>query len=95
MINIKQKKKTRKILLNIIGSKKIPSAKDQLKFKALEEGAFYAKDLVSEPGNVLHPDEYAKRINTLKRDGFKVTIYDEKIKKTWYACIAWGRARKY
>ena len=74
----KTKKKTRKIILNIIGSKKIPSAKDQLKFKALEEGAFYAKDLVSEPGNVLHPDEYAKRINTLKRDGLKVTIYDEK-----------------
>ena len=23
--------------------------------------------LVSEPGNILHPDEYAKRLNLLKR----------------------------
>ena len=36
--------------------------KDQLNFKAIEEGTFYARDLVSEPGNVLHPDEYAKRL---------------------------------
>ena len=41
--------------------------KHQLKFKALEEGTFYARDLVSEPGNVLHPDEYAKRISFKKK----------------------------
>ena len=29
-------------------------------------------------GNVLHPDEYAKRIKTLKKYGLKVTIFDEK-----------------
>jgi len=33
---------------------------------------------VSEPGNILHPDEYAKRINTLKKFGLKINIYDEK-----------------
>ena len=49
-----------------------------MKFKALEEGTFYARDLVSEPGNVLHPDEYAKRLSSLKKDGLKVTIYDKK-----------------
>ena len=26
----------------------------------------------------MHPDEYAKRINSLKKDGLKVNIYDEK-----------------
>ena len=52
--------------------------KDQLRFKALEEGAFFARDLVSEPGNILHPDEYAKRINSLKKFGLKINIYDEK-----------------
>ena len=46
---------------------KNPSPQNQLKFKAIEEGTFYARDLVSEPGNILHPDEYAKRINTLKK----------------------------
>ena len=73
----KTKKDNRIISLNVFGSKK-PSLQNQLKFKALEEGTFYARDLVSEPGNVLHPDEYAKRINSLKKDGLKINIYDEK-----------------
>ena len=34
--------------------------------------------MVSEPGNILHPDEYAKRINSLKKIGLKINIYDEK-----------------
>ena len=74
----KTKKETRLISVNILGSKNKPSAQHQLKFKALENGTFYARDLVSEPGNVLHPDEYAKRLNSLKKDGLKVNIYDEK-----------------
>ena len=51
----------------MIGSNNKTSNSDQIKFKALEEGTFYTRDLVSEPGNVLHPDEYAKRINSLKK----------------------------
>ena len=74
----KTKKDTRLISINVSGSKNKPSAQDQLKFKALEEGTFYARDLVSEPGNILHPDEYAKRLNSLRKDGLKVNIYDEK-----------------
>ena len=66
------------ISINVIGDKNKPSPKHQLKFKALEEGTFYARDLVSEPGNILHPDEYAKRLNSLKKNGLKVNIYDEK-----------------
>ena len=54
------------IILNICGNKNVPSAKTQIKFKALEEGTFYTRDLVSEPGNILHPDEYAKRLVNLK-----------------------------
>jgi leucyl aminopeptidase len=74
----KTKKETRLISINVLGNKNRPSAQNQLKFKALEEGIFYARDLVSEPGNILHPDEYAKRLTSLKKDGLKVTIYDEK-----------------
>ena len=74
----KTKKETRNISINILGNKNKPSIKDQLKFKALEEGIFFARDLVSEPGNILHPDEYAKRLNSLRKDGLKVNIYDEK-----------------
>ena len=71
-------KKNNKNILVIITGKNQPSIKDQIKFRAIEEGTFYARDLVSEPGNVLHPDEYAKRLNSLKKFGLKINIYDEK-----------------
>jgi len=74
----KTKKESKIISIDITGVKNRPSSFNQLKFKALEEGTFFARDLVSEPGNILHPDEYAKRINSLKKDGLKVTIYDKK-----------------
>ncbi len=65
-----------------VEGKNIPSKNDQIKFKAIEQGTFYARDLVSEPGNILHPDEYAKRLNSLKKIGLKVNIYDQnKLKK--------------
>ncbi len=48
------------------------------RFSSLIEGLNYTKDLVSEPGNVLHPDEYAKRLKKLSRFGLKITIYDQK-----------------
>ncbi len=89
----KTKKDKSLITLNILGTKKIPSFKDQIKFKALEEGTFYARDLVSEPGNVLHPDEYARRLSSLKKDGLKVNIYDEKklTKLGMHALLGVGR----
>jgi len=70
--NIYKSKKNKKIVsINVIGKKNKISTQDHLRFKALEEGSFFARDLVSEPGNILHPDEYAKRINTLKKFGLK------------------------
>jgi leucyl aminopeptidase len=74
----KTKKETRLISINVLGNKNKPSTQNQLKFKALEEGSFYARDLVSEPGNILHPDEYSKRLNSLRKDGLKINIYDKK-----------------
>ena len=73
----KTKKNKKIISIRVIGKNK-PTLKDQNKYKAIEEGTFYTRDLVSEPGNVLHPDEYAKRLNQLKKDGLKINIYDEK-----------------
>tara|TARA_B100000963_G_scaffold84265_1_gene71891 strand:+ start:24903 stop:26360 length:1458 start_codon:yes stop_codon:yes gene_type:complete len=74
----KTKKENKNISIDIYGNKNKPSLKNQLKFNALEEGTFYARDLVSEPGNVLHPDEYAKRLKLLTKDGLKINIYDKK-----------------
>ena len=91
--NIKQKKKKRVIEINIIGEKNKPTHSDQLKFRALEEGTFFTRDLVSEPGNILHPDEYAKRLSLLRKDGLKVNIYDKKkLKKLgMYALLGVGQ----
>ena len=73
----KTKKENRIISLSVFGKNKV-STENQLKFRALEEGTFFARDLVSEPGNILHPDEYAKRLKFLSKDGLKVTVYDQK-----------------
>ena len=74
----KSKKDKRLASVNVVGSKNRISAQKQLRFKALEEGTFFARDLVSEPGNILHPDEYAKRLSSLKKYGLKINIYDDK-----------------
>ena len=78
----KTKKVSRLITLTVSGNRNIPTAFDRLRFKALEEGTFFTRDLVSEPGNILHPDEYARRIKTLKKYNLKINIYDvKKLKK--------------
>ena len=77
--NLYKSKKTKKsVSLNVVGNDNKISKQVQLRFKALEEGTFFARDLVSEPGNILHPDEYAKRISSLKKFGLKINVYDEK-----------------
>ena len=52
----KSKKNKALVYINVIGKKNKISTQDHLRFKALEEGSFFARDLVSEPGNILHPD---------------------------------------
>ena len=67
--------------LNIITKEKVNS-KLIKNFNAIENGVNFTKDLVSEPGNVLHPDEYAKRLINLRKLGLKVTVYNTaKLKK--------------
>ena len=89
----KTKKKIRNISIIVHGSKNKPTPQEQLKFRALEEGTFFARDLVSEPGNILHPDEYAKRLKNLNGDGLKINIYDNKKLKNlgMYALLGVGQ----
>jgi len=51
----KSKKNKKTVSVNVTGSKNKISTQDHLRFKAIEEGSFFARDLVSEPGNILHP----------------------------------------
>ena len=64
--------------LYVVGKKSKKSNVLRNKLNSLLEGVFLARDLVSEPGNILHPDEYAKRISKLRKFGLKVTVYDKK-----------------
>ncbi|MDB3931511.1 leucyl aminopeptidase [Candidatus Pelagibacter sp.] len=48
------------------------------RLKSILDGVQLTKDLVSEPGNILHPDEYVNRIKKLTSLGLKVTILDKK-----------------
>ena len=73
-----KKKQNLNINLNIFGSTEKKTNLLRNKLKALLDGVFLTRDLVSEPGNILHPDEYAKRIAKLRKFGLKVTIYDQK-----------------
>jgi len=73
----KSKKKQKIISINIIGNKNKVTIQDKLRFKAIEEGTFFARDLVSEPPNVLNPKEYANRLLKLRKLGIKVTTYNE------------------
>ncbi len=64
--------------LYIVGNKSKKTNLLRKKLNSLLDGVFLTRDLVSEPGNVLHPDEYARRIVKLRKFGLKVTVYDQK-----------------
>ena len=72
------KSKNLNINLNILGSDFKKTNLLRNKLNSLLEGVFLTRDLVSEPGNILHPDEYARRIIKLRKFGLKVTVYDQK-----------------
>ena len=77
--NLYKTKKTNKIInFNILKSKNIINEKIRTKLDAILKGVNLTRDLVSEPGNILTPDEYAKRLLKLKKHGLKITVYDEK-----------------
>ncbi len=74
----KTKKNKEKINISLITKNKKDSVKTSKNLEALLEGINLTKDLVSEPGNILHPDEYVKRLIKLKKIGLKINVYDKK-----------------
>ena len=74
----KYKKNKNLILIDVFTKKNNNTIKNEIRFKALEEGTNFARDLVSEPPNVLNPKEYVKRLLKLRKLGIKVTVYNEK-----------------
>ena len=76
--NTYKSNKDKKIIsINIIGKKNKITTQNELKFKAIEKGIFFARDLVSEPPNILNPKEYVNRLLKLRKLGIKITVYNE------------------
>ena len=75
-------KKSKTLNLNILKNSNSINFKLKSKLDAILSGVNFTKDLVSEPGNILHPDEYVNRLLKLKKYGLKITVYDvKKLKK--------------
>ncbi len=74
----KSKSKEKKFDIEIFNKNKAFQFNKNKKYKSLTEGINLTKDLVSEPGNILHPDEYAKRLLQLRKFGLKVNVFDKK-----------------
>ena len=45
--------------------------------KALAKGVTFTRDLVSEPANILHPEEFARRVKALEKLGLEVEVLCE------------------
>ena len=74
----KTKKNKKEINIDVLKNKNQINPKNKFKLDAILKGVNFTRNLVSEPGNILHPDEYAKRLVKLKKFGLKITVYDEK-----------------
>ncbi|MCB9987926.1 MAG: leucyl aminopeptidase [Rhodospirillales bacterium] len=63
----------------LIGEAYSAAAQNYKMHAQIAEGVFFARDLVTEPANVLYPESYAERIkDELKPLGVTVDIFDEK-----------------
>jgi len=79
---LNKNKLDKKINAKIITSKRKKIESQYKYYNAIKEGVFLARDLVSEPPNVLNPKRYTEEIKKLTRLGLKVEILNEaKLKK--------------
>ena len=73
-----QEKNNNKINFNIITSHKNELQKQNKYHDSIKEGVFLARDLVSEPPNVLNPKRYTEEIKKLSKLGLKIEVFNEK-----------------
>ena len=73
-----KEKSNKKIDFKIISRNKDSIQKKYKYYEAIKEGVFFARDLVSEPPNVLTPKSYVNEIKKLSKLGLKIKIYNEK-----------------
>jgi leucyl aminopeptidase len=54
------------------------NAKDYLNYSKIAEGINFARDIISEPPNVLYPETFADKCMELEKYGVKVEVLDQK-----------------
>ena len=82
---LNKKKINQKVNFKIISSNKKNIENNYKYYNSIKEGVFLARDLVSEPPNVLNPKTYVQEIKKLSKLGLKIKAYNEKeLKKLLY-----------
>jgi len=64
-------------LIEIVSNDHTKLNKEFSRYTSISDGVFYARDLVNEPSNILHPKAYAQRIQKLRQHGLKIEVLGE------------------
>jgi len=75
--HLKAEKKPTLTTLSVVTESAAGARSDYAALSARAEGVELARNLVSEPPNVLHPESYAERIQELSELGLEIEVLDE------------------
>ena len=75
-LNLKPEKKPTLGTVSVVTDSAAGARSDYAPLAAKAEGIEFARDLVSEPPNVLHPESYADRIEELSELGLEIEVLD-------------------
>lgn len=75
-LNLKAEKKPTLTSVSVVTESAAGARSDYASLSAKAEGVELARDLVSEPPNVLHPESYAQRIQELAELGLEIEVLD-------------------
>ena len=80
--------KKRLTSLTVVARDVAAAKKAYLGLGAVADGIFLARDLVNEPPNILHPEEFARRAKALSKLGLKVEVLGEvQMKKLGFGAL--------
>jgi leucyl aminopeptidase len=75
-LNLKAEKKPTLASVSVVTDSAAGARSDYAPLSAKAEGIEFARNLVSEPPNVLHPESYADRIEELSELGLEIEVLD-------------------
>jgi leucyl aminopeptidase len=95
---LKPEEKPKLARLAILAADPVKSRAAYTPLAAVAEGVELTRNLVTEPANVLYPEEFADRAEALKKLGVKVEVFDKKdLEKLGFGSllsVSWGSARE-